>query len=96
MSSINNAIIGVSNWTDTTFRKNANQVPWSEISGKPSFDLSNNSISFAGVALGAAGLLFGGYAILNNQGQLVGNLANVADTLKLVGDGSTYSKTPNA
>jgi Leucine-rich repeat (LRR) protein len=96
MSSINNTITGVSNWTDATFRKKANQVPWNEISGQPDFNLSNNSIEFAGVALGAAGLLFGGYAILNNQGQLVGDLANVGSTLKLVADGSTYSKIPNA
>jgi hypothetical protein len=96
LTSINNTITGVSNWTDATFRKNANQVPWNDISGKSDFNLSHTSIDFAGVALGAAGLLFGGYAILNNQGQLVGDLANVGSTLKLVADGSTYSKIPNA
>jgi hypothetical protein len=58
-------------------------VPWSEISKKPNFGTSNNSIDFVGVALGATGLLFGGAALLNQNGQLVSALQNVAGTIKL-------------
>jgi hypothetical protein len=47
-------------------------------------------VSFAGVALGAAGLLFGGAALLNQSGQLASTLQNVAGTLKL--NPSGYSR----
>jgi hypothetical protein len=80
----------VSIWTDTIFRKKSVNVPWSEISGKPNFGTSNNSIDFVGVALGATGLLFGGAALLNQNGQLVSALQNVAGTIKL--NPSGYSR----
>jgi hypothetical protein len=81
-SNMSNALATVSNWTDATFRKKSVNVPWSEISGKPSFSETNDSIDFAGVALGTVGLLLGGAALLNQNGQLVSTLQNVAGTLK--------------
>jgi hypothetical protein len=52
-----NKLSSLSNYTDAAFRKKSVNVPWSEISGKPSFSASNDSIDFAGVALGSTGLL---------------------------------------
>lgn len=90
MTTINTNITGVSNWTNANFRKTSVNVPWSDISGKPNFSTSNDSIDFAGVALGSAGLLFGGLALLNQNGQLTSALQNVAGSLKL--NTSGYSR----
>jgi hypothetical protein len=61
------------------------QVPWADISGKPDFD--GNSVGVGGVVLGSAGLLFGGAALLNQNGQLVGNLTDTLSRFLVRPDG---------
>ena len=70
-----------------SYRKTADAVPWASISGKPDFDSSTNALGIAGVTLGAAGLLFGGYQLLNNNGQLASALASAAGSLQITPSG---------
>lgn len=91
-NNIQASISSLSNWTDATFRKKSVNVPWSEISGKPNFtsDSNGDALSIGGLVLGSAGLLFGGTALLNQNGQLTSALQNVAGSLKL--NPSGYSR----
>ena len=79
---------------DSLYRSKATYVPWTEISGKPNFDVDSNGsfsgMSVAGVTMGAAGLAFGGYALLNQNGMLTNALASAAGNLRL--NPSGYSR----
>jgi hypothetical protein len=59
-------------------RRNTEMVPYSQISGAPTFDSSSNSLAIGGIVMGTAGLLFGGAALLNQNGQVIGDLADAA------------------
>jgi hypothetical protein len=77
-------------WTSNQlplYRRNDQQVPWASISGKPDFDEQNNSLSIAGTTLGAAGLVLGGTALLNQNGQLTAALQSVTGALQIRPDG---------
>jgi hypothetical protein len=84
-------------WTSNVlpaYRRTDASVPWASISGKPDFDEGAGSLSVGGVVLGTAGLVFGGAALLNQNGQLTGILANAANSLRL-DPGQGYGRLRN-
>lgn len=69
------------------YRKEADQVPWDDISGAPTIN-DNTSLAIGGMAMGAAGLMFGATQLFNNSGQLTGAIANAADTVSIGSTGA--------